>query len=236
MSETPRTRRRPTHRKGRPTLTRESIGQAALTLISRNGPTALTMRILADELGVSPRALYNYVTDQREVLALALSVAQEDAPTPRLDADDWRDSLREYCREPRSWYRRHAGLLALAMSGQFATLTDPQHTLARHQDTVLGFLLELGLSPKDAHRAYQHLILLIAGFTEFYDSWHDRPPAGVDPADWATAAPQVQRAVADLDTPHLSRVLAEAGPQRPDDLFEGTVDMLVAWLERTQRG
>ncbi|MFC7592019.1 TetR/AcrR family transcriptional regulator [Nonomuraea antimicrobica] len=154
------------------------IGRAALTAISRDGPTALRMRALADELGVSPRALYNYVTDQREVLALALGVAQDDAPEPRLDPADWQDSLRGYCQELRAWYRRHAGLVALAMSGQFAALPGPQPTLARHQDAVLEFLLRIGLSPEGALRAYQQMILLIAGFTEFYDSWHDRPPPG----------------------------------------------------------
>ncbi|GAA1692442.1 hypothetical protein GCM10009733_105650 [Nonomuraea maheshkhaliensis] len=58
----------------------------------------------------------------------------------------------------------------------------------------------------------------------------------MDPADWAVVAPQVQRAGADLDAPHLSRILTEAGPQRSDDLFESTVDTLVAWLERTRKG
>ncbi|GAA3677661.1 TetR/AcrR family transcriptional regulator [Nonomuraea antimicrobica] len=217
-------------------MTRELIGRAALTAISRDGPTALRMRALADELGVSPRALYNYVTDQREVLALALGVAQDDAPEPRLDPADWQDSLRGYCQELRAWYRRHAGLVALAMSGQFAALPGPQPTLARHQDAVLEFLLRIGLSPEGALRAYQQMILLIAGFTEFYDSWHDRPPPGVDPSEWDTVPPQVRDAATRLDAPHLRRVVAEAGPQHPDELFGSTVDMLVAWLERTLEG
>ncbi|MFV2178140.1 hypothetical protein ACFHW2_04215 [Actinomadura sp. LOL_016] len=42
MSSNPR--RRPTHRKGRATLPRESVGTAALDFLGRRGPGELTMR------------------------------------------------------------------------------------------------------------------------------------------------------------------------------------------------
>lgn len=46
----PPARRRPTHRKGRATLTRESVGRAALDFLGAHGAAELTMRSLAAEL------------------------------------------------------------------------------------------------------------------------------------------------------------------------------------------
>src|SRR4051794_1578915 len=77
-----RPRRRPTHRAGRPTLTSEGIGRAALELLSHGGASAVTMRALADRLHVSPRALYNYAADRRAVLCIAAYVWQSDWRTP----------------------------------------------------------------------------------------------------------------------------------------------------------
>ncbi|MYV59771.1 TetR family transcriptional regulator, partial [Streptomyces sp. SID4931] len=65
-------RRRPATRKGRPVLTRESIAAKALEMAGAQGFASLTMRALATELGVTVRALYNYVEDRQDVVHLAV--------------------------------------------------------------------------------------------------------------------------------------------------------------------
>ncbi|WP_433509477.1 TetR/AcrR family transcriptional regulator [Nonomuraea sp. CA-143628] len=218
----PARRRRPEVRMGRPTLTRERIARAALRVLGRAGPAELTMRNVAAELQVSPRALYNYVSDRDDLLREVLAICHADRPEPRLDPGRWRESLRDYCLDLRSWYRAHPGLLALAHAENLTHLATPG--LLDADDALVGFFLALGLSPQNAYRAWTITVLQVAGFAEIWDAWHDRPPAGLLPAAMATAPPAEGR-------PHLGRIGEEAVVEPPDVLFESVVVMLTAGIE-----
>ena len=49
-------------------LTRARIVEAEFGLVDREGNDAITMRRLADALGVTPMALYNHVSSKRDLL------------------------------------------------------------------------------------------------------------------------------------------------------------------------
>lgn len=223
MPDTERSRRRPEFRKGRPTLTRERIARAALEILGEAGPAELTMRNVGERLGVSPRALYNYVADRRDLLGEIVAACQADRPEPRLDPKDWRDSLRTHCRELRAWYRGHPGMLALAHTEDLTPFTSPD--MLRADDAVVAFFLHIGLSPTAAHRAWSITVLQVAGFAEVWDTWHDRPPPGTDPATWTGIPPATPAG----DLPYLRQVAGTA--ESPDELFETVVTMLVAGIE-----
>ncbi|MFE3316464.1 TetR/AcrR family transcriptional regulator, partial [Embleya sp. NPDC059213] len=130
-------RRRPEFRNGRPTLTRERIARAALEILGEAGPTDLTMRAVGARLGVSPRALYNYVADRRDLLREIVDVCRRDRPQPRLHVDRWQESLRAYCRDLRAWYRAHPGMLALARAEDLTSFASAD--LLRPDDVLVGF-------------------------------------------------------------------------------------------------
>ncbi|MEV4109846.1 TetR/AcrR family transcriptional regulator C-terminal domain-containing protein [Nonomuraea sp. NPDC049695] len=140
------------------------------------------------------------------------------------DPDRWQESLRTYCRDLRAWYRTHPGLLALARAEDLTALASPE--LLRIDDAVVGFFLRIGLSPHDAHRAWAITVLQVAGFAEVWDAWHDRQPAGADPAGW-TGLPPIPLG----GLPHLARVAEHSVSTEPGLLFESVLDMLVAGIE-----
>lgn len=218
-------RRRPEFRKGRPTLTRERIARAALEILGEAGPAEVTMRAVGARLGVSPRALYNYVSDRRDLLGEMVAVCQDDRPEPRLDTGRWRESLRGYCRELRSWYRAHPGMLALARAEDLTPFASPD--MLRADDALVGFFRELGLSPQSAHRAWSITVLQVAGFAEIWDAWHDRPPPGLDPSAWTGVPPTTPH----TDLPNLRQVTTESTPEPPDELFESVLTILTAGIE-----
>ncbi|WP_405564826.1 TetR/AcrR family transcriptional regulator [Streptomyces phaeochromogenes] len=248
MSSNPAARRRPTHRKGRPTLTRESVGRAALDFLDHHGPAELTMRSLAADLGVSPRALYNYVEDRRDLLTVAAELFESEWRPPELESGRWRESLRSYCRALRAHYRSHPGMTTLALTENITMARHP--TMLRNVDTLIGFFEAAGLSLQDAYRACMETIRLVAGFVELQDIVYDRPPAHVNPADLAQFPPPWLRpkdpensegsgssnASEDSegsegsepvgDLPHLAR-LGELEPDSPDTLFAFSLDILV---------
>ncbi|OLT36984.1 hypothetical protein BJF79_06315 [Actinomadura sp. CNU-125] len=220
-----RSRKRPEFRSGRPTLTRERIARAALEILGEASPAEVTMRAVGARLQVSPRALYNYVSDRRDLLGEMVAVCQSDRPRPSLDTGRWQESLRTYCRELRAWYRAHPGMLALARAEDLTPFASPD--LLRADDTVVGFFLELGLSPQDAYRAWSITVLQVAGFAEVWDAWHDRPPAGPDPAAWTGVPPQTAPAA----LPNLRRLASESVNEPPDALFESVLTMLIAGVQ-----
>ncbi|MGI5170704.1 TetR/AcrR family transcriptional regulator [Spirillospora sp. CA-253888] len=225
MSSNPPARRRPTHRKGRATLTREAVGQAALDLLGRQGPAELTMRSLAADLGVSPRALYNYVRDRRDLLVVAAETFQAQWRPPALDPRRWREDLRAFCRDLRAHYRRYPGMTTLALSENITMARHP--VMLQNVDALIGFYVGVGLSAQDAYRACMETIRLVVGFVEFQDVLYDRPPAHLDPADLDTVPPPWLEAEAEL--PHLGRA-GELEPDSPDVLFDFSLDIFVAGI------
>ncbi|MDT0443951.1 TetR/AcrR family transcriptional regulator [Streptomyces johnsoniae] len=230
-SDLPPSRRRPTHRKGRATLTRESVGRAALDFLGDHRPAELTMRSLAAALGVSPRALYNYVEDRRDLITVAAEIFEADWRLPPLDPAPgrWPESLRAMCRDLRAHYRRHPGMTTLALAENVTAARHP--VMLRNVDALIGFFAGLGLPLPDAYRACMESIRLVVGFVEFQDSPYDRPPAHLGPADTAPLPPWLTPDGAD-ELPHLSRLAADMpdGTGSPDEFFEFSLDVLVGGI------
>ena len=220
----PPARRRPTHRKGRPTLTRESVGQAALDFLDHHPPAELTMRSLAADLGVSPRALYNYVEDRRDLLTVAAEIFESEWQPPELEPGRWRDSLRSYCRDLRAHYRRHPGMTTLALTENITMARHP--AMLRNVDALVGFFESVGLSLQDAYRACMETIRLVVGFVELQDILYDRPPAHLEPGDLEQLPPPWLRSETEEELPNLKRV-GELEPDAPDTLFEFSLDVCI---------
>ena len=73
-------------------LTRERLVEAALALVEGEGLDALSMRGLADRLGVKAASLYWHVRDRRELLELLAESILDAVRRPRR-VDSWRDNV-----------------------------------------------------------------------------------------------------------------------------------------------
>jgi AcrR family transcriptional regulator len=85
-------RTEPPRRGPRPKLSVDDVVEAAIALADEAGLEALTMRALADRLGVSAMTLYTYVPGKAELIdlmldALWLAMPREPEPTVRSVAD-----------------------------------------------------------------------------------------------------------------------------------------------------
>ncbi|MBP2327043.1 AcrR family transcriptional regulator [Kibdelosporangium banguiense] len=212
----PTTRRRPATRKGRPTLTRELIAERALHLAGAEGFPAITMRRLAADLGVTVRALYNYVEDRQEVVELATQLLMSYWQLPELNVDRWEDSVRAYCAQMRSLYRRFPRALLVSLDEDVRPRGVHPARL-RNPDAFLGLLRGIGLSPLDAVRVHTELGLKLFGFALLID-YRDADVSPV-PEQWLTAQP-------DLHVPHLAEALRTAKPT-PDEFFDHIVGTLI---------
>jgi TetR/AcrR family transcriptional regulator, tetracycline repressor protein len=98
----------------RPQLSRDVVVSAALMVVESEGGDALTMRRVADEIGVSASSLYGYVANKEELVQLVLEQIMTEIRFPPADGD-WQQILREWAREARSVFRRHPGVAGLTL-------------------------------------------------------------------------------------------------------------------------
>jgi len=98
----------------RPQLSRDVIVAAALKVIESDGGDALTMRRVADEIGVSASALYGYVANKEELVQLVLEEIIQEIPAPPAGIG-WQDFVRGFAREMFRIFKRHPGVAGLTL-------------------------------------------------------------------------------------------------------------------------
>src|SRR5579862_3349991 len=98
----------------RPQLSREVVVSAALAVLEADGGDALTMRRVADQIGVSASALYGYVTNKEELVTLVIDRIFREVSIPPTGGD-WQQTLREYARAILGTFRRHPGVAGLTL-------------------------------------------------------------------------------------------------------------------------
>ena len=90
----------------RPRLTRDQVVRHALEVLDAEGFDRLTMRRLAERLGIRAASLYNHVRDNSELLALVADAICERIS--ELDpAKSWRDRLETMALEFRRVLKAH---------------------------------------------------------------------------------------------------------------------------------
>jgi AcrR family transcriptional regulator len=139
-------------------LSRERVLDAAVALADRDGFEGLTMRKLADELGVGAMSLYYYVPNKDQLLDGMIDIVFGEIHVPST-ADDWKDELRRRAVSTREVLNRHRWAVG-RMEGR---TTPGPHSLRLH-DAVLGCLREAGFSIELSIQAYSVQDAYIYGF------------------------------------------------------------------------
>lgn len=139
-------------------LDRERLVRVALELLDEVGLDELSMRRLAERLGVTAAALYWYVRDKNELLGLLADAISAEMPLPD-PSRPWRRELEALARGARRVALAHRDAARILV----ATLPTGPHRL-RAIDAVLGLLTRAGFSPADAADAAYVLNVYGVGF------------------------------------------------------------------------
>jgi AcrR family transcriptional regulator len=128
-------------------LTEDEILEAALHLVEADGTARLSMRRLADKLGVTPMAIYRHVPGKEELLErLGQNVLQ------RVKVDDsgsWQDQL--LANTLRTWkaLRNYPGLATYLLDRPFS------EEARRKAASVIGLLEDAGFERESAEMAWE---------------------------------------------------------------------------------
>ncbi|MFC4114692.1 TetR/AcrR family transcriptional regulator [Nonomuraea zeae] len=105
-----------TSRKGKPELSVDRIVRAAIEVADAEGLQALSMRRVAERLGVGTMSLYTYVPGKPELFDVMLDTVYGESDRPEDVPGGWRGRLEQIARENWALYLRHPWLLQVAAS------------------------------------------------------------------------------------------------------------------------
>lgn len=203
-------RRRPGERAG---LDVESVLGEARAILEREGLDRLTMRNLADRLGVAPNALYSHFADKEELLDVLMDSLLADVEIPPLDTG--RDGLIQLMRSSRRFLLSHTELLP-----RFLTHPRRGPNAIRLGEATLTLLANTGLQGREAADALRILLVYTFGFVA------QEAPRRLDPeADLRrTRSEEAFRAA--REHPRMREL---AGPLA-EDPSEATFEKGLGWL------
>ncbi|MEU6641739.1 TetR/AcrR family transcriptional regulator [Saccharomonospora sp. NPDC046836] len=95
----------------KPTLTVDQVVRAAIEIADARGLSALSMRAVADRLGVGTMSLYTYVPAKAELVSLMLDALDAEGTLPHTIAGSWRERTESWAREDWALYHRHPWML-----------------------------------------------------------------------------------------------------------------------------
>jgi AcrR family transcriptional regulator len=144
--------------RSRSRLSRERVLRAAILHADAGGIEALTMRTLAEELGVAPMALYRHIANKDDLVDAMVDVVFSEIDLPASTAG-WKTGMRQRAISAREVLSRHRWAIGLMESR-----TNPGPANLRHHDAVIGTLRAAGFTIPMAAHAYSLLDSYIYGF------------------------------------------------------------------------
>ena len=214
-------------------LTRERVLRTAIELADSSGIDAVTMRRLAELLGVEPMSLYYHLPNKQAILdgVLELVFAEIEHETGGFAIDvqqadaAWQAKLRERVLAARRVMLRHPWAPSVLESR-----TELGLSTARYVDSIVGTLRSGGFSYDLIHHAMHALGSRMYGFSQELDS-----------AQGAGDADAESQAAMAAQLPHLSAMLQTVAHDDPDSTlgwcddqfeFEFGLDLVLEGLAR----
>lgn len=140
-------------------LSRERVLCAALRLADAEGIESLSMRKLAQELGVQAMSLYNHVANKDDMLDGVVDIVVSEIEVPSLETD-WQTAMRRRATSAHGVLLRHPWATMPLVSR-----VNVGPAMLRYVNATLGCLCEAGFSLAMADQVWNAMDSHIYGFT-----------------------------------------------------------------------
>lgn len=237
LGREPRPKRGP-----KPKLTAPQITRTAIAVADAEGIAALSVRRIADELGVAPMSLYTYVPSKAELIDLMLdAVLGETLPEPDAgptepdagSAAGWRDRLEAVARANWALYHRHPWMLQVA---QHRPVLGPN--LIAKYDGELRAVDGIGLTDIEMDSVIRLITQYVEGAARAsVEAAQVQQRSGMTDAQWwESNAPLLEKVLDPERYPVASRVGSAAGeayqaPAAPELHFEFGLERILDGID-----
>jgi AcrR family transcriptional regulator len=207
-------------------LSKERVLGAAVALADAQGVEGLSMRKLAQELGVVPMALYKHVANKDELLDSMVDVVVGEIDPPA-GGTDWKTAMRRRVLSARGALLRHPWT-----SRVMESRASPTPAVLAYMDSMIGMFRAGGFSIDLTHHAMHAMGSRLLGFSqELFDETADVGP-GMDAEtlrELAGAFPHITELVVAITHDQASVVGVGCDDQFE---FEFALDLMLDGLER----
>ena len=219
--------------RGRPGLTRDAVVARALEIGNAEGLEAVSLRRLAQELGVTPMALYRHVRDKQDLINAMTEAVLEgiDATVGFQPGMTWTERLRLAIDN----YKEQLDARPLALPLSIAYNGEGPPSFWKTLEDLLAILLDAGFGRREAIVLIRMLSNLLAGYLLLLRQ-------GTPPLLDAHEIDLLRRgfALAQLSLPRdefpnlveSAEDTAEVWLSHPDRWWQNTVDLITFGLER----
>jgi AcrR family transcriptional regulator len=221
---------------GRSGLTIRAIVAAALAIADADGVEALSMRKVAERLGVGTMSLYTHIPGKAELIDLMLDTVYGQLYTsveePSQQGGDWRDALRFIAQRNWELYRRHPWMLQIAIG---RPVLGPHASLK--YEAELRPLDKLGLSDVEMDATLTLILTHVEGCARGQEAIErGQRETNMTEAEWWIAhAPLMEKLIDPALFPVATRVgtaagQAYGGASSPEYAFRFGLDRIVAGI------
>ena len=203
-------------------LNRDRVLSAAVALADETGIESLTMRKLAQSLGVEAMSLYNHVANKDDVLdGIVEAVASEMVATSV--EGDWKAAIRASAISYHETMLRHPWTSGLWMRQK------PGPSRLRQADSFLGCFRAAGFSSDLTYHAYHILQSHVLGYTQQVLNYRS-----LDTRQFADTAASFVQGVYAEEYPHFTEHIRQhMEPHHEEEsAFELGLDLMLDGLER----
>ena len=139
-------------------LSRERVLRAAVAVADAGGISGLTIRSLAQEVGVKPMSVYHHVANKDAILDGIVDIVFSEIELPSAEGE-WQAEIRKRASSARHVLTRHPWAIGL-----LETRTSPGWATLRHHDANIGVLRGAGFSVEMTAHAYALIDSYVYGF------------------------------------------------------------------------
>jgi len=203
-------------------LSRDRILNTALRIADEDGIEALSMRRIAQALGVKAMSLYNHVKNKDEIISGIVDRVMGEIDVPDITAD-WKVTMRQRAISAHAMLMRHPWAALTIMAG-----VNVGPAALRYVDATLGCLRQAGFSWEMADHAWNAMDSHIYGFTLQALNFP------FDEAEYADVASAFVSQIPSSTYPFLNGLTQEVIARRYSGIhtFEFGLDLLLDGLDR----
>ena len=197
---------------------------ATRAIADQEGVAALTMRRLADALGVMPNSLYTYYPTKDALLDALLDSLLGEIETDGLESMGWREALTKVMDDSRRLLVSHPQLVDV-----FLTRPSAGKNAARLGEMTFRALRKAGLEGDDAVGAFRVLLIFSLGYAAF-----QAPRLGDE--ERSRRGESAFRSLPPEEYQEMRRLAEPLGKAPDDETFRAGIDWLLDGIERASSG
>ena len=227
----------------KPTVCREDVVQAAISIADRDGLAALTMQAVAERLGFTTMALYRYFPNKEALIDASVDAALGSPPQRSGPRESWRKKVKHWA------YAKRAMLCSRPWLAELPFVAAPHgpNWLSWHE-AFLQTIADTGLSPEDMMDVLSVVHGYVSGSSDTAISLARATSRGISFEEWAQAVgSDLCRAINDPRYPILSAILSSKSggisdasplparggrPRTMDESFDFGLERVLDGIER----